>query len=104
MALHSGPHDFLCVDPKILLLDEATSALDAESEYLVKQALDELIRSSAHQRTVLVIAHRLSTVKNANQVAVIVKGRVVEKGSHEDLITSNGEYKRLVSRQMLSQD
>jgi ABC-type multidrug transport system fused ATPase/permease subunit len=92
------------LDPKILLLDEATSALDAESEYLVKQALDELIRSSAHQRTVLVIAHRLSTVKNANQVAVIVKGRVMEKGSHEELIASNGEYKRLVSRQMLAQD
>lgn len=91
-------------DPKILLLDEATSALDAESEYLVKSALDTLIRTSAHRRTVLVIAHRLSTVKNADRVAVIKSGHVVEEGSHEQLVERNGEYKRLVSRQLLAQD
>lgn len=103
-CLANYARSFFSIDPKILLLDEATSALDAESEYLVKQALDELLRTSAHQRTVLVIAHRLSTVKNANQVAVIVKGKLVEQGSHDELISADGPYKKLVSRQMLTHD
>lgn len=89
----------LLTDPKILLLDEATSALDSESEYLVKQALDVLMKG----RTVLVIAHRLSTVKNANLVCVVHKGKIVEQGTHEQLIQKNGLYNKLVKRQLLQE-
>jgi ATP-binding cassette subfamily B protein len=85
----------LLKDPRILVLDEATSALDAESEHLVQEALDRLM----HGRTVLVIAHRLSTVKTAHRVVVIDGGRVVESGSHEDLVAQDGVYRRLVERQ-----
>jgi len=87
-------------DPKILLLDEATSALDAESEHLVQQALDILMQN----RTVLVIAHRLSTVKNADCVYVIDKGKVVESGTHTELLDKNGLYKQLVYRQLQHND
>lgn len=83
-------------DPKILLLDEATSALDAESEHLVQKALDRLMQN----RTVLVIAHRLSTVKNADCVYVVNKGRVVENGTHDQLLAKDGLYKKLVLRQL----
>jgi ATP-binding cassette subfamily B protein len=82
-------------DPRVLLLDEATSALDAESEHLVKEALDRLMRG----RTTLLIAHRLSTVKGANRVIVIDKGRVVQSGDHASLIAEDGLYRRLVERQ-----
>merc|ERR1712130_749712 len=88
----------ILMNPRILLLDEATSALDSESEYLVQQALDRIMIG----RSVLVIAHRLSTVKNANEVVVIEKGKVVEKGSHDELIEKNGAYSRLVKRQMFT--
>ncbi|XP_027329310.1 ABC transporter B family member 25 isoform X2 [Abrus precatorius] len=86
----------LLMDPKILLLDEATSALDAESEYLVQDAMESLMKG----RTVLVIAHRLSTVKTADTVAVISDGLVVEKGTHEELLSKNGVYTALVKRQL----
>ncbi|KAL9269952.1 ABC transporter B family member 25-like protein [Drosera capensis] len=86
----------LLMDPKILLLDEATSALDAESEYLVQDAMDSLMKG----RTVLVIAHRLSTVKTANTVAVISDGQVVERGTHEELLDKDGIYTALVRRQL----
>ena len=85
------------LNPEILLLDEATSALDAESEYLVKSALEVLMKG----RTVLVIAHRLSTVKNADQVCVIDGGVITEQGSHDELIEKDGTYKQLVQRQLL---
>jgi len=85
--------------PKVLLLDETTSALDAESEYLVKEAIDLLLKSS-EGRTVLVIAHRLSTVKSADEVLVIDQGTVVERGTHEELIIKDGIYKKLVNRQL----
>eukprot|EP01089_Gocevia_fonbrunei_P013514 TRINITY_DN3471_c0_g1_i1.p1 TRINITY_DN3471_c0_g1~~TRINITY_DN3471_c0_g1_i1.p1 ORF type:complete len:658 (+),score=140.06 TRINITY_DN3471_c0_g1_i1:50-2023(+) len=88
----------LLKDPKILLLDEATSALDSESEHLVQEALDRLMVG----RTVLVIAHRLSTVKNADVVAVVENGQIVEQGTHAELIEANGVYKQLVSRQLSS--
>ncbi|GBG80484.1 hypothetical protein CBR_g30946 [Chara braunii] len=88
--------------PKILLLDEATSALDTESEALVQQALDRLIEAGG--RTVILVAHRLSTVRNAHQIAVMEKGRVVELGTHDQLITKNeGVYARLVRRQVYSE-
>lgn len=86
----------LLMNPKILLLDEATSALDAESEYLVQDAMDKLMKG----RTVLVIAHRLSTVKTADTVAVISDGQVVETGNHEELLSKDGIYTALVRRQL----
>ncbi|CAN1333213.1 ABC transporter B family member 11 [Linum perenne] len=81
-------------DPKILLLDEATSALDAESERVVQDALDRVMVS----RTTIVVAHRLSTVKNANMIAVVKNGVIVEKGSHESLMSiKGGDYASLVA-------
>merc|ERR1712130_216212 len=89
----------ILMNPRILLLDEATSALDSESEYLVQQALDRIMIG----RSVLVIAHRLSTVKNANEVVVIEKGKVVETGTHDQLIQKeDGSYAKLVKRQLFS--
>jgi len=78
-------------DPPILILDEATSALDTESERLVQQAIDRLMR----QRTVLVIAHRLATVREADEIVVLEEGRVVQRGSHEELLQAGGLYRRL---------
>jgi len=86
----------LIMDPDILLLDEATSALDAESEHLVQEAIDRAMVG----RTVLVIAHRLSTVRDASRVMVIAKGTIAEQGTHEELLDYNGVYKRLVLRQL----
>mmetsp|Transcript_4694 Transcript_4694/g.9951 ORF Transcript_4694/g.9951 Transcript_4694/m.9951 type:complete len:1291 (+) Transcript_4694:30-3902(+) len=85
-------------DPKILLLDEATSALDSNSERVVQEALDRLL--SLKRRTTLVIAHRLSTIRNADQICVIYQGKVVETGSHNELVKiRDGHYLRLVQRQ-----
>ncbi|XP_041457068.1 ABC transporter B family member 27-like [Lytechinus variegatus] len=86
----------LIMDPTILLLDEATSALDAESEHLVQEAIDRAMVG----RTVLVIAHRLSTVKHASQVIVIKKGKIAERGTHDELLNKGGVYKKLVLRQL----
>nr|GMD39110.1 ABC transporter B family member 25-like [Ipomoea batatas] len=86
----------LLMNPRVLLLDEATSALDAESEYLVQDAMDSLMKG----RTVLVIAHRLSTVKSANTVAVVSDGQIVESGSHDELLSKDGIYTALVRRQL----
>jgi ATP-binding cassette subfamily B protein len=85
----------LLCDPAILLLDEATSALDAESELAVQQALDRLM----HQRTTLVIAHRLATVQKADRIVVIDQGRVVDAGRHADLVRRGGLYARLAELQ-----
>jgi len=82
-------------DPPILVFDEATSALDAESERLVQEAVDHLLAG----RTVLVIAHRLSTVQRADQILVIDDGRIVERGDHESLHASGGLYRRLYELQ-----
>ena len=82
-------------NPPILILDEATSALDTESEHLVQDALDKLM----HGRTTLVIAHRLSTIKGADLICVMQDGRIIERGTHDELIAQQGAYKHLVDMQ-----
>lgn len=84
-------------NPPILILDEATSALDTESERLVQEALERLMKS----RTTIAIAHRLSTIKNADEICVMHEGRIVERGTHEELIALNGYYKKLNDMQSL---
>ncbi|MGZ6125982.1 MAG: ABC transporter ATP-binding protein [Myxococcales bacterium] len=85
-------------DPRILVLDEATSALDAESEHLVKEALERLMKG----RTTLIIAHRLSTVKDAHRVVVLDAGRIVQSGPHAALLREDGLYRRLVEKQFVA--
>jgi ATP-binding cassette subfamily B protein len=87
----------ILADPRILLLDEATSALDSESERLVNEALERLM----HGRTSLVIAHRLSTVRHADTILVFRQGKIVESGSHDELIAQNGTYRFLVETQLV---
>lgn len=85
-------------NPPILILDEATSALDTESERLVQEALERLMKT----RTTIAIAHRLSTIKNADEICVLYEGEIVERGRHEELLEKNGYYKRLNDMQSLS--
>ena len=87
----------LTMDPKILLCDEATSALDTESERLVQEALERLMKT----RTTIAIAHRLSTIKNADEICVLYEGEIVERGRHEELLELDGYYKRLNDMQAL---
>ena len=84
-------------NPPILILDEATSALDTESERLVQEALDRLTTS----RTTIAIAHRLSTIKNSDEICVVHEGRIVERGTHDELLKLNGYYKKLNDMQAL---
>src|SRR6056297_4172694 len=84
-------------NPPIMILDEATSALDTESERLVQDALEKMMRN----RTSIVIAHRLSTIQSAHKIVVLQQGKIVEQGSHQELLTKNGTYKKLVDMQSL---
>ena len=81
-----------------MVLDEATSALDSESEYLVQQALESVMKN----RTTLIVAHRLSTVKKADKIVVLDSGKIVEQGTHSELMNNVGVYANLVSRQMMN--
>lgn len=85
-------------NPEILILDEATSSLDTESEKLVQEALENLMKS----RTSLVIAHRLSTIKNADEIIVLDAGKIIERGTHAELVSQDGHYKRLSQLQSFS--
>ena len=87
-------------DPAILILDEATSALDNTTEVLIQQSLDELCKG----RTTLVVAHRLSTIRNADEIAVVMDGKITERGTHDELIAANGTYKSLYQLQFRDND
>ena len=106
IRLSGGQKQRLCIarvflkNPPILILDEATSALDNTTEILIQQALDELCKG----RTTLVVAHRLSTIKNADEIAVINGGRIMEQGSHDELMALGGKYCELYKLQFRAQD
>ena len=85
-------------NPPILILDEATSSLDTESERLVQDAINNMMQN----RTSIVIAHRLSTIRHADEIIVLQKGNIVERGSHEELMDANGFYRRLVDMQEIN--
>ena len=86
----------LLKDPEIMIFDEATSSLDNESELLVQEAIDRLM----HNRTVVVIAHRLSTIRNASKIVVLERGKIVQEGTHPDLLQDDaGLYKKLYEMQ-----
>ena len=86
-------------DPPVLILDEATSSIDTHTEALVQQGMDALMKG----RTTFVIAHRLSTIKNADCIMVLERGRIIERGSHDDLIAKKGRYYQLYTGNAIAQ-
>jgi subfamily B ATP-binding cassette protein MsbA len=105
MKLSGGQKQRICIaravlkNPPVMLLDEATSALDTESEKLVQEALNNLMKN----RTSLVIAHRLSTIQNADLIVVLEDGKIIEQGTHQELISRNGLYRRLIDMQTFNE-
>lgn len=99
--LSGGQRQRVCIaravlkNPPIMILDEATSALDTQSERLVQSALDSLMKN----RTSIVVAHRLSTIRNADFICVLNDGEIVERGTHEELLNLDGHYKKLCDAQ-----
>lgn len=106
VRLSGGQKQRLCIarvflkNPPILILDEATSALDNATEILIQKSLEELSRN----RTTIVVAHRLSTIKNAHQIAVVAKGRIIEQGTHDSLMNQNGLYRKLYEQQFRAEE
>ena len=104
LSLSAGQRQRLAIaraiikDPRVLILDEATSALDSESEAAIQQALNNIMKD----RTCIVIAHRLSTVKNAHQILVLEHGHVLQSGNHESLMRAGGLYRQWVELQALA--
>jgi subfamily B ATP-binding cassette protein MsbA len=104
LKLSGGQRQRLCIaravlnNPPIMLLDEATSALDAESEKLVQDALNKLMQN----RTSLVIAHRLSTIQNADKIIVLDAGKIIQSGTHQELMKENGLYRKLIEMQVFN--
>jgi ATP-binding cassette subfamily B protein len=90
----------LLLDPRILVLDDSTSSVDMETEYLIQQALDAVM----HGRTTFVVASRLRTIKNADQILILDKGSIVERGTHESLLALNGAYTKLYDLQLREQE
>jgi len=90
----------LAFDPALLILDEATSSIDTETEQFIQLAIDRVMRN----RTSLVVAHRLSTTRSADQVVVIDRGRIVEQGTHAELVARGGLYTRIYRRQLIAQE
>jgi ATP-binding cassette subfamily B protein len=88
------------LDPAILVLDDSTSSVDLETEYLIQQALEAVMRN----RTTFVVASRLRTIKNADQILVLERGRIVERGTHASLLQRNGPYARLYDLQLREQE
>jgi ATP-binding cassette subfamily B protein len=82
-------------DAPIVILDEATASVDADNEHFIQEAISELCRG----KTLIVIAHRLNTIRNANKILVIKNGQIVESGTHEELMAKDGEYKTMVEKQ-----
>ena len=90
----------LLLDPRILIMDDSTSSVDTETEYLIQQALAAVLKD----RTTFVIAHRLSTVKNADKIIILDEGRIAEEGSHEGLLARDGLYRRVYKTQLADQE
>ena len=90
----------LLMDPKVLILDEATSSVDTETEYFIQQALNDLMKN----RTTFVIAQRLSTVKNAQQIVVLDNGNIGEHGTHQELLQAGGVYREIYEMQFKQQE
>jgi ATP-binding cassette subfamily B protein len=86
-------------NPRILIFDEATASVDSETENLIQQAIDRMISG----RTTIMIAHRLSTLRKANKIVVVDQGRIIECGSHEELMALKGKYHKLIEIQSLSE-
>lgn len=90
----------ICKNPSILILDDATSAVDMETEFQIQQALKEVMRG----RTTFIIAHRISSIKHADEILVLENGKIIERGKHHELIQRNGAYKRIFDIQYKDRD